>query len=130
MVTPITEGRTLGDWLKWEEDNLFSREKITLLGGDSEDVSIITGTVLGKVTASGKWVPLTEGPSDGSQTPAGILIYDTTVLDGVDQEASAIVRDAIVNWDCVTWPATYDAANKTAAIAVLKALGIVLREGA
>ena len=130
MATPITEGRTLGDWLKWEEDNLFSREKITLLGGDSEDLALITGTVLGKLTSGGKYVALTEGPSDGSQTPAAILIYDTAVPDGVDTEASAIVRDAIVNWDCVLWPTTYDAANKTAAIAVLKALGIVLREGA
>jgi hypothetical protein len=130
MSQTQTEARYLSDWLKWEEDNLFSRENIVLLGGSGDDLDLKTGLVLGKLTSGGKWVPLTEGPSDGSQTPAGILLLDTLVPDGVDTEAVAIARDAIVNWDCVEWPATYDQTNKDAAIVILKGLGIVLREGA
>ena len=125
-----TEGRYLSDWLKWEEDNLFSREEITLLAGSGSDRDIKTGTALGKLTSGGKYVPLTEGPSDGSQTPAGLLLLDNVVLDGVDKQAAAIVRDAIVNWDTVVWPATYNDADIAAAVVIFKTLGIVMREGA
>lgn len=125
-----TEARYLGDWLKWEEDNLFSRQEITLLAGSGSTRDLKTGTVLGKITASGKYIPVVEGASDGSQTPAAILLLDNIVPNGTDLQAAAILRDAIVNRDMVYWPGTYDQTDKDAGIVTLKALGILLREGA
>jgi Bacteriophage lambda head decoration protein D len=42
------------------------------------------GTIMGQVTASGKWIPSLPAAVDGSQTPAGILVdnIDTTTADG------------------------------------------------
>jgi len=44
-----TQPNVLGDWLKWEQDNLYSREQITVLSGQN----LKTGTVIGKVTVGG-----------------------------------------------------------------------------
>jgi Bacteriophage lambda head decoration protein D len=43
----------------------------------------VRGTIMGVVTASGKWIPSLAGASDGSQVPAGILVdnVDTTTAD-------------------------------------------------
>lgn len=40
-----TQPNTLGDWLKWEQNNLYSRREITVLSGQN----LKSGTVLGKV---------------------------------------------------------------------------------
>ncbi len=52
-------------------DDPMSRQ-ITLLSGQN----CVRGTVLGKVTASGKYVKSLSASSDGSQTPAVILAED------------------------------------------------------
>jgi hypothetical protein len=43
-MATTTEGNRISDWLKWEEDQRFSREEIVLLSGQN----LKTGTVLGK----------------------------------------------------------------------------------
>lgn len=123
-----TQAYNVGDWLKWEQENLFSRLAITLLAG-SGDLS--TGTVLGKVTASGKYVQLDPDASDGSQNAAGILLLDRSVPDSSDDaEAVAVVRDAIVGDAGLTWPTGISTGDKETAQAALLALGIVTREDA
>lgn len=46
------------------------------------DVTLLAGTLLGKVGATGKVVPLDSAATDGSQYPVGILSDDYTVLSG------------------------------------------------
>lgn len=46
-------------------------------------VALKAGTVLGKITASGKLLPLQSDAVDGSAIPVGILAHDITVANGV-----------------------------------------------
>lgn len=122
-----TQSDALGDWLKWEEDNLYSREKIILIAGNGD---LVTGTVLGKITASGKFTQFDDEATDGSEDAAGILLLDTSVEDDEDKEAVAITKEAIVREGGLTWPSTTDTDENAAAVIDLEALCIRVREGA
>lgn len=122
-----TEGQYPSDWLKWEEDNFYSREEITILAGSGADRELTSGMVLGKVTASSKYVQVDPDASDGSETVAGILFLDVTAPDGTDATGVAIVRDAIVSDNGLTWMSGY---NTTTGEAALESLGIQVRSGA
>lgn len=125
-----SEGNYTGDWLKWEEENLYSREEVTILAGSGSARVLTSGMVLGKVTASGKYVQFNDTAADGSQTAAGVLIYDTTAPASVDVKAAIIARQAIVSKAGLTWPGTADAGEQAAALVTLAGLGIINREGA
>lgn len=122
-----TQGNMIGDWLKWEEDNLYSREVVTLLAGAGD---LVSGTVLGKITGSGKYVQFDDTAGDGSEAAAAVLLLDTDASGSSDVEATVILREAIVSADGLTWPTTADTAETAAAVAQLEALGIQVREGA
>lgn len=114
-----TEPNSLGDGLKWEEDNDYSRRKVTIASGNS--VSLLQ--VVGKITASGKYAPLNPAAADGTEAAAGIM---TLAVDAsaADKEGVIIEREALVAMDNLVWPAGITAPQKTAAIAQLEALGI------
>lgn len=218
-----TEGKYLGDWLKFEQSNLFSREAITILAGSGSARVLTSGMVLGKITkgaatgaavagntgngtmgavtvgagaklgvyrlviiepaanagafivedpdgsqighgtvavafsaggigftladgvtdfvagdsftitvaaGSGKYVQLDDTAVNGAEIPAGLLLLDTTAANGTDAAGVAIVRHAAVSDSGITWPSTADANEIAAAVAILKTLGILVREGA
>jgi hypothetical protein len=120
-----SESNYLGHWLKFEGDNLYSRDEVTVASGQN----LATGAVIGIITANGKVTQLAPGASDGSQNAAGVL------LNGVDASAAdkpgvIVARHAICADKGLVWPGTITGPQKTAAINQLKALGIVVREGA
>jgi hypothetical protein len=45
-----TERNYLGDWLKFEADNHYSRDIVTVLAGSGADRELLTGMVLGRIT--------------------------------------------------------------------------------
>jgi|LGVF01.2.fsa_nt_gb hypothetical protein len=90
------------------------------------DFSAGEGFTITVAAGSGKCVAFNQDGTDGTEVAAGIL-YDNTDATDADQEAVAIVRDAEVNGNDLTWPADIEAAEKTAAIAELAALGIIVR---
>lgn len=57
-------------------------EKMTLLNNSGGVKSFEPGTLVGKITASGKIIPLASGAIDGSQIPVGVL--KTSVVDLAD----------------------------------------------
>jgi hypothetical protein len=120
-----TESNYLGDWLKYEEDNLYSRDEVTVASGQS----LATGTVIGVITASGKVTQLAPAASDGSETAAGVLLNPVDASAG-DQPGVIIARHAICSDKGLVWPASITGPQKAAAISQLKALGILVREGA
>lgn len=122
----ITQGRNLGDVLKYEAPNLYSREAATVAAGQN----LTIGTVLGRATADGKLSALDPAATDGTETAAAVLATDTdaTLIDRDD--AIAIVRHAIVARGALTWPAGITAPQKAAAEAQLVALGILVRDAA
>ena len=121
-MAAIVEGTYLDDWLKWEQNNHYSREVVTIASGQS----VVNGQVLGIVTASGKYAAHDQDAEDGTEAAAGIAIadYDAT---SADVSSVAIVRDAIVVEANLTFQSDIDSAEQITAMAELKALGIVTR---
>lgn len=130
MSTVFSEGRRLGDWLKGETErpDRYDRDAVTILAGET----LVTGTVLGKITASGKFVGLDLGATDGSQHAAGILITDSVEGDTTaDADAVALTRGpAVINASYLTWPTGASDGEKTTALGELADLGIIAREAA
>ena len=118
-----SEGRYKHDFIRYEIDPLWSREKVNL-GGTA---NIAKGTVLGIITASGKYVPSVQGASDGSQNAVAVLLEDYvyTATAGL-QYGTAMVRGCVVLTKGLVWDASYTTdPQKATARAALRALGIV-----
>lgn len=116
------EGRYPAEFIVSEANGTRSRDTGTLISGQDLDA----GTVLGKITASGKLTQFDQDASDGSQNAAAILFSPCDASAG-DAECVILARDAEVNGAELTWPADIETAEQTAAEAQLKALGIVVR---
>lgn len=130
-VTVYTEGAYASDWLKREEDSLYSREQVTLLSGSNAAGAVTkSGTILGKITASGKYKPQTLAAADGSQTAAGILLFDVDAS-ASDKRAVVIRRDAITMQYGLTYGTDVTTSGNRATVnGQLETLGILVREGA
>jgi hypothetical protein len=217
------QSNVLGDWLKGEAENLYSREEVTVLAGAGSARVLKTGTVLGRLAigaataaaatgnagngtigtvtvstgakpgvyhlvaiepaanagtfevedpdgvlvgtatvgvafslgglaftiadgaadfaagdrftitvakGSGQVKQIDFTAADGSNAACGVLLLGTTAPDGVDTPATAIVRQAIVSDAGLIWPAGATDSQKAAALAQLKNLGIIARQGA
>jgi hypothetical protein len=126
----IVEGRYASDWLKAESHNSgYSREEVIVASGSGK---VQTGTVLGKITASGKYKPVTVAAVDGSQNAAGILLTSVDAT-SADAQSVAIVRDAIVVQQGLLYGGDVDTAPERLAVQnALRALNppILVREGA
>jgi hypothetical protein len=222
-MSVLTERKYLGDWLKYEWENQYSREAATILAGSGAERALLSGMVLGRITkgaatgaavagntgngtitaaptvgaaakpgvyqlvciepatnagkftvedpggiligvatvgvaftthltftiadgstdfasgdaftitvaaGSGKVKQIDFAATDGSDVAAGALLLDATAPDGVDKPATAIVRNAIVSDNGITWPAGATTNQKNAAIAQLRSAGILVRQGA
>lgn len=121
----ITEGLNLGDLLKYEAPNLFSRDQVTVASGQT----LPLGAVVGIVTATGKVKQIDPSATDGSQYAAGVLMQpcDAALIDRED--GLMVARHAIVAEHALTWPAAITVAKKQAAILQLKSLGVLIRKG-
>ena len=222
-MSVLTESNRLGDWLKWEQENQYSRDIVTVLAGSGADRVLTSGMVLGKITkgaatgaaaagntgngtitasppvgqaakpgvyrlvciepatnagtftvedpdgiligiatvgvqftthltftiadgstdfvagdsftimvaaGSGKVKQIDFSATDGSDQACGLLLVDTTAPSGLDRSGVAVVRNAIVSQNGITWPGGATSDQKNAAIAQLKSLGILVRQGA
>ena len=126
MPTVFTEAMNLGDLLKFEAPNLYSRDRVTVASGQN----LPLGTVVGIVTATAKFKQLDPSAEDGTQVAAGVLLQacDATLIDRDD--GLVVARHAIVAHHALAWPDAITTAEKLAAIAQLKALGVLVRQGA
>ena len=121
----ITEGLNLGDLLKYEAPNLFSRDQVTVASGQT----LPLGAVVGIVTTTGKVKQIDPSATDGSQYAAGVLMQacDAALIDRED--GLMVARHAIIADHALTWPAAITVAEKQAAILQLKSLGVLIRKG-
>ena len=122
----LTEPPSMGDVLKYEVNPNYTREVVTLLAGLPYPV----GSVLGKITASGKYTLSPATGADGSQVATAVLLYavDATLADAV---GIVVARGpAIVSRAALAYDATVDDAAKiTTKIGQLAAAGIIARDG-
>lgn len=118
----FTETNRVGDVVKREFDQLHNRETVTV------DTGVLkVGTVLGRITASGKYVLHDNAAADGSQNAVAVLLADVDAT-SADVLAPALVRGpAIVSNDALIFKSGISAPNRAAAITALAALGIVAR---
>lgn len=101
-----------------------SGESITLA---PTAVDLPSGTVLGKITASGLYVPLNPAAADGSQNFAGIL-WGTRFINAANQRAAAVVRDVVVNGNLLTYINALTAPQLAAVVAAASAVGVMIRK--
>ena len=125
-MTSLTLAKNLGDLLKYEGPNLYSREQDTVAAAQN----LLLGTVVGRETTSGQLMALDPSATDGSQDAVGVLAndIDATLIDRED--AILIARHAIVARGALIWPSGITAAKKAEAIEQLAALGILVRDSA
>ena len=122
----LAEPLNLGDLLKYEAPNLYSRDRVTVASGQN----LPLGAVIGIVTATGKVTRIDPSATDGTQVAAGVLLQacDATLADRDD--GLIVARHAIVADHALVWPAAITNAEKLSVVAQLKALGVLVRQGA
>ncbi len=118
----LTEALRPGEFILSEANGSISREEVTIASGQN----LAAGTVVGKVSASGKYIAYDDDNADGSQTAAGIL-YAAVDATSADKKGVIIARHAEVVTSLLTFVATNDAGDITAGKADLAALQIILR---
>lgn len=88
------------------------------------------GTLLGKVTATGKYKICVQNAADGSQTPAALVLGDYSVAAATDTKVLALVSGpAGVSKAAIVFDASFDLqAERDAAYATLSGLGIRVQD--
>ena len=126
----LTMPPSLGDLLKYELNGNFCRETITLKSG----TAYALGSVLGKITASGKYrlSPAAQVAGDEGAETASAVLLEAVDATGSDKTALIVGRGpAIVSKAALVFDASVDlAAEKTAKHVQLAAAGIVPRDAA
>jgi len=90
----------------------------TLLNASGAEATFALGTVLGRIAASGKLVPLTTAAEDGSAFPVGVLAQTVTLgIAGEDTVTFAISGD--VNESMII----LDGADTLATVIALRTIG-------
>lgn len=118
-MTTLTEGRNTAEFLLSEANGKRSRETVTIVSGQD----LAAGTVLGKITATGKYAGYDADAATGIETAVAVL-YEAVDATGGDQKAVAIMRDAEVSSATLTW---VDVADAAAGATDLAAVGIFVR---
>ncbi|CAG0927529.1 MAG: head decoration protein [Rhodocyclaceae bacterium] len=119
----ITEDINLGDLLKYEAPNLYSRDQVTVAAGQN----LVLGTVVGIDATTAKVKQIDPAATDGTEVAVGVLAtsVDASLIDRED--GILIARHAVVADHALTWPAGIPPLDKAAAIAQLKAAGVLVR---
>ena len=113
---------------EYEPSLAYCRSMVTV--NEAAATTYEAGTVLGKITASGKYIVAKEAAVDGSKVPAAVVLEDKTIAATTDTKVLALVRGAaIVSKAGLKLDATYnDATKKAAAYTALEAVGILVNE--
>ena len=110
------------EFLLSEANGDRSRENATVLSGQN----LRAAAVVGRITTGGRIRELAPAASDGSQNAMGVL-YAAVNAAGADARGVIVARDAEVNAAMLQWPTGITVPQRTAAIAQLAALGIIVR---
>jgi molybdopterin biosynthesis enzyme len=125
MTLIATEAKRLSNVVKQElfPEAGYCRLAVTYNGTAA---SLVPGTVLGKVTADGKFKIAVQTAADGSQVADAIVMVEKTVLLNTDITVLCLVKGpSIVSKAGLILDASYDLdAEKAAVFAALEAKGI------
>ncbi|WP_250295039.1 head decoration protein [Wolbachia endosymbiont of Oedothorax gibbosus] len=121
-MTSITEGNNLGDLLKYEVSNLYSRDQITVAKGQNLKLGMVVGRDKDDLI---KIINL--AATDGTQTAIGVITSDVNATETT--KAVIITRIAMLADHAVVWPANITEEQKAAAVKQLEGRGIIIRKG-
>lgn len=121
-----TDSLRLSNTLKHEyaPEYAYCRTVVTVNEADAKNY--VVGTVLGKVTADGKYKIAVQTATDGSQVADAIVMQDVSITAATDTKLVVLVKGpAGVNKGGLILDASFDlAAEKAAVYAALEAKGI------
>lgn len=121
-MTTFTEATHPGGFLVWEAFRDYTREVVTIAAGALEP-----GTVLGKITVSGKYAAHDPAATDGTETAVAVL-WGKADATGGDVPGVALIRGpAIVNRHDLVFTGTPTEGEIAAAHTALLAAGILVR---
>jgi hypothetical protein len=92
------------------------------------EFTVQRGTVLGKITATGKYAPFDPSAADGSETAKTVALEDIDVPETGDEQTVVLVH-GVVMADELVWPSGITDAQKTAALESLSSGGIFNNKG-
>jgi Bacteriophage lambda head decoration protein D len=87
----VTAPRIESDVVKFRLSDEYCTEDVTVAAQSPYDTELKIGTVLGKVTSGGKYVPINFSASDGSQHAAAVCLQNAVVISS-DLAVRALVR--------------------------------------
>ncbi|MGH8080919.1 MAG: head decoration protein, partial [Lysobacter sp.] len=115
----------LGDLLKFEADNLYSRDHVTVAAGQV----LALGQVVGRITATGEIVALDPAATDGRELAAGVAIAPITTSAEPSPDGLIVARHATVADHALVWPRAVTPEQRAAATAQLRGIGVLVRHG-
>lgn len=112
MALVATEGRRYSDWVKFELEPSTTVCRSNVVVNQVATGAVLGGTVMGIVTATGKWRVSLAAAADGSQNFAGFLVPDaqtfTATTDArtvvLDMGPAQILRSGIIFDPAATAP--------------------------
>lgn len=120
-----TKARATASFIASEANLLYrSRDEVTVTlpsGG------LAAGTILGKITATSKYVLIDLDAETGAEDVSGILFEDTVGWAAGDHSLTIVARDAEVLEDALTYHTDSTAGELIAQKAALATLGIIVR---
>lgn len=125
-MSAITETNNLGDLLKYEAPNRYSRDVATIAAGQN----LPLGTVLGRNASDGKHYAIDPAATDGTETAVAVLAVDTDATHTDRTDAVLITRHAIVAKTALVWPIALTGEQRTAYEQQLAERGVLVRPSA
>lgn len=122
----LHEPAHLGDLLKYEAPNFYSRDEVVVGAGQT----LALGAVVGRVTATGEIVALDPTANDGRESVAGVLIEAVSVArgEGLRRRSVIVARHAMVFGGALVLPTSLTPEQTATALAQLAALGVLVRQ--
>lgn len=120
----LHEPMHLGDLLKYEAPNLYSRDEVIVAAAQT----LALGAVVGRVTATREIVAVDPTANDGRETVVGVLIEAVTTAATERRRSVIVARHAIVFGGALVFAPTLTPEQTTTALAQFVALGVLVRQ--
>lgn len=120
-----TKARATASFIASEANLTYrSRDEVTVTLPEG---GLAAGTILGKLTATSKYVLINLDAATGAEDVSGILFEDTLGWEDGDHSLTIVARDAEVLEDALTYHTDSTSGELIAQKAALATLGIIVR---
>ena len=132
MTVIAIENQRISNFLKSEYEPELAYCRLVVTVTEAAAKTYVPGTVLGKITASGKFTTAVETAVDGSKAFAGIVLFEQAIKAATDTKIVVLVKGpASVAKGGLVLDVTYNEKKKKNVVyAALEAAGIQVLESA